>query len=222
MAGLAVAFAALVAAGGSGGAYYYFEVYKKKTATTDASGANTATITPATTTAAAATPAPPAVPVPAAPAAVTSPAPTAVTYYTFPGVDQNGGDIWSGAASGLDDCNSKCTANTGCVSTQFSNGSCWLKGTITPGAFRTFNGTLSFKNPPDVKGNVETNVDHWNADITGGYTAGDEAHCRQLGMLTPGAVASVYAPNEKFCWLKSGLTAAVSGNGDRNTFIYTK
>lgn len=229
MKALAIALAALVAAGGTGGAYYYFEVYKKKQPTVDASGANTATIKPvdvpaSAVPAAAAVPvtAPPPPPPAAKPAPTTSPAPTAVTYYTFPGVDQNGGDIWSGSAASLEDCNSKCTANSGCVSTQFADGSCWLKGTITPGAFRTFGGTLSFKNPPAVQGNIERNVDHWNADITGGYSVGDEAHCQQLGMLTPGAVASVYAPSAKLCWLKSGLTPAVSGNGDRNTFIYTK
>lgn len=192
------------------------------TATTAATTTTPTTVT--TTTPVPTTPAPTIAPVSTP---VISPVSISVAYSTFQNVDQQGGDIWSGTAVNLEDCNSKCTAVQDCKSTQFKTATkeCWLKNSVNPKAFlaipASLGGNLSFKNAPVVKGTQAVNVDRPNADVTGNYTVGDEIQCQQLGMLSPGVVATVYAPNEKLCWLKSAITPAV-GVANRNTFTFTR
>ena len=227
MMGAALALAAVVAAGGTGGAYYYFEVYKKQTTTTDASGANTAVLT-APTASASATTSTPAATTPAAttPAATTGSSATAVAYINLAGLDNNGSDVSSSTGTTQLACNAACTANSACNVTEFKSGTgeCWLKSGVVPGQINNpasnLGATLGFKNPTVVLGNNAPGVDHPNSDLVS-VTVANEQDCRQLGMMAPGAVASVFAPSNNTCWLKSALGGAVS-QSDRNTFTFQK
>ncbi len=218
MSGLAIASAALLAAAGTGGAYYYFEVYKKAT-TVDASGANTAVLAAAAPAAAATTT------TPTGTSGETGTSATAVSYAVIAGLDNNGSDVSSSTGTSLDACTAACTANPACVASESkTTGECWLKSAIVPSQLynpaANLGASLSLKNAVAVKGTNAVGTDYPNSDLSSFQVAG-ESDCQQLGMMAPGAVASVFAPNEKTCWLKSGLGGATS-NGDRNTFTFAK
>ncbi len=213
MSAAAIAFAAVLAAGGSAGAYYYFEVYKKPNTGLDASGANTAVLAGANTT----TPA----------VGATGSSATAIPYVMFPNMDNGGSDISNAGNLNQADCNSKCTNTSGCVATvcNQSTPACWLKNAVNPAAFSAVDSNVGAvlsvqSSVTSFEGTAAPGEDHVNGDIAS-FSVPDEGTCQRLANTVPGAVGSVFAPNEKTCWMKSSLGAA-SGNGDRNTFAVSK
>jgi len=209
MSAAAIAFAAVLAVGGSAGAYYYLEVNKKPNTVLDASGANTAVLAaPKTTT-------------------TTGSSATAIPYVMFPNMDTGGSDISNAGNLNQVDCNSKCTNTSGCVATVYnpSTPACWLKNAVNPAAFSAVDSNVGAvlsvqSSVTSFKGTAAPGEDHVNGDMAS-FSVPDEGTCQRLANTIPGAVGSVFAPNEKTCWLKSSLGAA-SGNGDRNTFAVSK